>query len=191
MCFKNLSVKNIHLLPKSRREWTREGEVTNAVAGYGAGLCDVTVNRGRKKIWQDGKGVRGGEPEGSVQTEAEQKARGMAGSITTQDSGIVKRSQHGQARGHTSMADTRVTPPLNFQPCVHCTPPFSQTFTHSACSHTDTIKLSFTLRLGVCVWSTVNLMRVVNWRSLGKDSLQTKTNAPSHSSTDMDMSARV
>lgn len=27
------------------------------------------------------------------------------------------------------------------------------------------------MRLGVCVWSTVNLMRIVNWRSLGNDSL--------------------
>lgn len=41
-------------------------------------------------------------------------------------------------------------------------------------THTLKMKVSFTLRLGVCVWSTVNLMRIVNWRSLGKDSLLEK-----------------
>lgn len=55
--------------------------------------------------------------------------------------------------------------------------PYSDLHTHTQLiyrthMHTRTHTLTeLTLRLGVWVWSTVNLMRIVNCRSLGKDSL--------------------
>lgn len=55
----------------------------------------------------------------------------------------------------------------------------SHKFSSLSYIHTHSL---FTLRLGVCVWSTVNLMRMVNWSSLEKDSLKEK-NRNSHYNT--------